>query len=114
MAKAKFVILSLVILAFGWMVLFQGIHPASSSPLLGFTVTPTPEQPKPTPTPKITTVPPTLPPPLPPEVTPDSPLIIPVTGADKTASVDNVVNIGMVLLAFGLIAAGITIRKQKK
>jgi hypothetical protein len=123
MFRVKFLLLSVVFLAFGWFVLFQGTQPVSSSPLLGITMTPTPETPKPTFTPVFTKTPDaptrvpvvnTLPPPPHTITTPDSPLIIPVTGTDKSTNTNGLVNLGLVFLAFGLIAAGLSIRKSKK
>jgi hypothetical protein len=124
MFRAKFLLLSVVLLAFGWFVLFQGTQPVSSSPLLGITMTPTQDQPKPTFTPVVPTRTPdaptkipvvnTLPPPPNTVTTPDSPLIIPVTGTDKSTNSNSLVNLGLVFLAFGLIAAGFSIRKPKK
>ncbi len=125
MERIKYALLLVVILAFGWIVLFQGTQPGQASPLLGITMTPTPDKPKPTLTPvaptntpvpptKTPDAPPTLPPPPSQSQTPDAPPIIPVTGTDKTGGTETVVNIGLVVLAVGLIGAGLSLRKPKK
>jgi hypothetical protein len=113
MQKAKFYLMIAVVFFMGWMIFVQGTQSASSSPLLGFTLTPTtvivtntpfvPTEPVITPTVHIITLPP------PPQQTP---FIIPVTGTDRSGSSDGVINIGLVLVAFGLIAAGLLTSKK--
>jgi hypothetical protein len=110
MQKAKFYLLITVVFFMGWMIFVQGTQPASSSPLMGFTLTPTQVIVTLTSTPvRVTPTDParTLPPP--PQQTP---FIIPVTGTDRSINTEGVINIGLVLAAFGLIAAGLKTRKK--
>jgi hypothetical protein len=160
MNKTKYLLMFSIILFTGWMIFFQGTQPASSSPLMGFTLTPTDPVPTDTPvvptntpviptnTPAIPTNTPVVPTntpviptntpvvptntpggptstpsgltltpttpvvntvPPPPEQTP---FIIPVTGTDRTGSQEGLINLGLALVAFGLIAAGLKLRKQ--
>lgn len=119
MNKSKLVLLAAAILIVGWMLLFQGTQPASSSPLLGITLTPTRLVPQvtvtstvapPTNTPVVhTPVVPTLPPPTHPQSTV---VIIPVTGSIQSADMSGLANLGLVLLAFGLIVVGFSNRKK--
>jgi hypothetical protein len=113
MLKTKAVLLTLAVLFLGWIFLFQVIQPVSSSPLLGITLTPTLETPKATFTPIVPTKPPvpTLPPP-PPGTTPEAPILIPVTGSDKSANLDGVINLGLIVAACGLIYVGLSKRKK--
>jgi hypothetical protein len=40
------------------------------------------------------------------------PFIIPVTGADRTVNVEGMINIGLVVVALGLIAVGLKSNKK--
>lgn len=105
MAKSKSVIFALVLFILGWFMLFQGTQPAGASPLLGITLTPTVITPtRQVPQVTLTPVVPTLPPPQP----QSTPVIIPVTGSDQSLPAGSLENLGLVLLAFGLIAAGVS------
>lgn len=101
MQKSKFILFVAVFLILAWVILFQGTQSTSASPLLGITLTPTRVVPQITLTPVV----PTLPPPPPPASTP---VIIPVTGSDQSLPAGSLENLGLVLLAFGLIAAGVS------
>ena len=59
MNKTKYLLMFSIILFTGWMIFFQGTQPASSSPLMGFTLTPT--DPVPTNTPVVPTNTPVIP-----------------------------------------------------
>ncbi len=110
MNKTKFALLATALLVLGWMLLFNGTQTTSASPLLGITLTPTRFVPAVTVVPTNvppTSVPPTLPPP--PQTTG---FIIPVTGSNHVANTDSLVNLGLLFVAAGLIAAGLATRKK--
>ena len=138
MNKSKLVLLAATFMFLGWMLLFQGTQPASSSPLLGITLTPTRQVPQititstvvvPTSLPTIlaptaaaptaaaptvvtptkTPVVATLPPPSQPQSTP---VIIPITGSDHSVNMNGLVNLGLLFLALGLIMVGLISRKR--
>src|SRR5512146_24685 len=110
MNKKQTTLIALCLIIFGWVLLFQTTQVASSSPMLGFTLTPsdTPKVPGTTPsaTPKI----PTLPPP------PTDPgILIPVTGVDNSVSAGGsmLVTTGLVVLAIGMVCLGLSMRKKQ-
>ena len=116
MTKNQTALIALCLVIVGWVLLFPTTQVASSSPMLGFTLTPsnTPEEPTVTNTPhvpEITVTPniPTLPPP------PTQPgVLIPVTGADNSVSTSGsmLVTAGLVVLALGMVCLGMSMRKK--
>jgi hypothetical protein len=118
MQKAKLFVMISVVLFLGWMTFFQGTQPASSHPLFGFTLTPAPSNTPVVPT--NTPVPPTNTPVVPtspvvntlPPPPQQTPFIIPVTGTDRSGNMEGMINVGLVLVAFGLIAAGLKSYKK--
>jgi hypothetical protein len=111
MVQSKFFLFAIVLFVLGWFMLFQGTQPAGASPLLGITLTPTVI----TPTrqvPQVTLTPAPVVPTLPPPQPQSTPVIIPVTGSDFSMPAGSLENLGLVLLAFGLIAAGLSGRKK--
>ena len=118
MTKNQTALIALCLVIVGWVLLFPTTQVASSSPLLGFTLTPsnTPEPPTvtntphvPGITPSVTPKIPTLPPP------PTQPgVLIPVTGADNSVSTSGsmLVTAGLVVLALGMVCLGMSMRKK--
>ncbi len=111
MNKKQAALIALCVIIVGWVLMFPTTHPASSSPMLGFTVTP-PDTITPTPhVPEITVTPdiPTLPPPP-----VQTQVLIPVTGADHSAAAGGgmLVTTGLVVLAIGMVCLGLSLRKK--
>lgn len=115
MSKNQTALIALCLVIVGWVLLFPTTQVASSSPMLGFTLTPSEIPPSETPhvpqiTPSTTPRIPTLPPP------PTQPgVLIPVTGADNsvTAGGSMLVTAGLVVLALGMVCLGMSMRKKK-
>ncbi len=94
--KSKSIVLLLGGFILVWVFLFQGTQPASSSPLLRITFTPSPTI---TSTATVTRPPATLPPP--PVLT--NPPLIPVTGSEGPDKMDLLIVGGMLLLVLGVV-----------
>ncbi len=107
MNKKQTALIALCLIIVGWVLMFPTTQPASSSPMLGFTLTPTPHVPQitPTRTPRI----PTLPPPP-----TQTGVLIPVTGANHATSAGGgmLVTTGLVVLAIGMVCLGLSMRKK--
>ncbi len=110
MNKKQTALIALCVIIVGWVLMFPTTHPASSSPMLGFTVTPpeitnTPHVPEITVTPDIPTLPP---PPV------QTQVLIPVTGADRSVAAGGgmLVTTGLIVLAIGMVCLGLSMRKK--
>ncbi len=117
MNKKQTALIALCLVIVGWVLMFPTTHPASSSPMLDITLTPTTEPETPTLTPhvpEITVTPevPTLPPPPPPPV--ETQVLIPVTGADRSVAAGGgmLVTTGLIVLAIGMVCLGLSMRKK--
>jgi hypothetical protein len=111
MTKLQKSIVVLCFVAAFWVLFFPSAQPASSSPHFGFTVTVVTRTPVVTETSVATRTPtpniPTLPPP------PTKPgILIPVTGANHASPGGGLVTAGLIVLAFGLVALGLSMRRR--
>ena len=110
MDRNRRIILVLCVAFSLWILLFPATQAASSSPLLGFTLTPTKQistsvSNTETPTRRVATLPP---PPTQPGV------LIPVTGANRSAATGGglLISAGVVVVAIGLVCLSLSRRKK--
>ncbi len=111
MDRNRRIILVLCVAIGLWIMLFPATQAASSSPMLGFTLTPTKAistsvSLTETPTKRVATLPP-------PAVT-QTGVLIPVTGANQSAAASGglLVLAGVVVVASGIVALGLSRRKK--
>ncbi len=113
MNKKQTALLALCLIIVGWVLMFPTTQTASSSPMLGFTLTPnntiTPTPRVPQITPSVTRKIPTLPPPP-----TQTGVLIPVTGADHSVAAGGgmLVTTGLVVLAIGMVCLGLSMRRK--